>query len=110
MQAEFGTQINIGEGSIGGNLDKMIAQCMEWCGKIGVISLEFVKLRDIYQKVVLYVFILRGPNSFTTFIDDCVLVWVVVGSGAWQGSEEIGDWGRGQLPGGWGDGGHDKGE
>ena len=43
MQAEFCTQIDVGEGSVGGNLDKMITQCVEWHGKIWVVGFEVVK-------------------------------------------------------------------
>ena len=90
MQAKFCTQINVGERSVGSNLDEMVAQCAEWHGKVRVVVLKFVKLWNVYQKIALYVFVLWGPDPFSTFIDDCVLVWVVVGGGARRGSEEVG--------------------
>ena len=91
MQAKFCTQINIGEGSVGGDLDKMVAQCVEWHGEVRMIGFEVVELWDVYQEVLLYVFILRGPDPFAAFVDNGVLVWVVIGSGAGWGSEKVGE-------------------
>ena len=91
VQAEFGTQVDVGKGSIGGNLDGMITQCPEQRGKVQVIGFEVVELWDVHQKVSLHVLILWGPDSFAAFVDDGVLVWVVVGNGARRGSKEIGE-------------------
>ena len=82
VQAELGTQVDIGEGAIGGNLDKVVAQGTEWCHEVGMISFKVIKLGDVHQEVPLYVFVLWGPDLFATFIDDHVLVWVVIGNGA----------------------------
>ena len=91
MQAEFGTQMDIGKGSIGGDLDRMIAQCTEQHGEVRVVGFKVVKLRNVHQEISLYVLVLWGPDFFATFVDDGVLVRVVVGSGARQGGEEIGE-------------------
>ena len=37
----------------------------------------------------MYVFVLGDPKFLSSFIEDSILVWVVVGSGAWRGSEEM---------------------
>lgn len=91
MQAEFCTQINVGEWSISGNLDRVVAQGAEGCGKVRVVGFKVVKFGNVYQEVSLHVFILWGPDPFSAFVDDRILVWVVVGGGARQGSEEVGE-------------------
>ena len=89
MQAKFGTQVYVWEGTVGSYLDEMVIEGVEWGDEIRVISLKVIKLGDVYQKVVLYIFVLGGPDLFSLFIDDGILMWVVIGSGAGRGSEEV---------------------
>ena len=91
MQAEFCTQVDVGEGSIGGNLDGMVTQRTEWSGKVRVVGFKVVELWNVHQEISLYVFVLWGPNPFAAFVDNSVLVRVVIGGGAWRGSEEVGE-------------------
>ena len=91
MQAKFSTQMDVGKGSVGGDLDGMVTQCAERRGEVRVVGFEVVELRDVHQEVSLHVLVLWGPDSFAAFIDDGVLVWVVIGGGARRGSEEIGE-------------------
>jgi len=47
--------------------------------------------RDKLKEVLVYKFFLRVPKLLVVLVDDCVLVWVVVGSsGAGRGGEELG--------------------
>ena len=56
-----------------------------------MVGFEVVELWNIDQEVSLYVFVLWGPNSFAVFVDDGVLVRVVIGGDARWGSEEVGE-------------------
>ena len=56
-----------------------------------MVSLEIVEFRDVHQEIALYVFILGDPNFLSTFVDDHVLVWVVVGGSTRWGGEEVGE-------------------
>ena len=67
----------------------MVTEGTKWGDEIRVISLKVIKLGDVYQKVVLYVFVLGGPDLFSLFIDDGILMWVVIGGGAGWGGEEV---------------------
>ena len=89
VPAKFGTQEDIGERTIGSNLDEMVAEGAKRGDKVWVILVKGVVLENVYQEVAFNVFILGGPNLFSTFVDNCVLVRVVVSSGARQGGEEM---------------------
>lgn len=89
MKAEFGTQVDVGKGTVGSNLDKVVAQCTKWRDKIQVIGFEVVKFGDVHQEVTLYVFVLWGPDLFFLLVDDSVLVQMVISGGTWWGSEEV---------------------
>ena len=69
----------------------MVAQGAEWRGKIWVVGFEVIEFWNVYQEVSLHIFVLWGPDPFFMFVDDCVLVRVVIGNSTWQGSEEIGE-------------------
>ena len=89
MPAEFGTQEDIGEGTVGSDLDEVVAEGAERDDEVWVILVKGVVLGDVYQEITFNIFILGGPNLFSAFIDDCVLVRVVVGGGARWGSKKV---------------------
>ena len=91
VEAELGTQIDIGERSVGSNLDEVVTEGVEWCDEIWVVSFEIVEFRDVHQKIALYVFVLGDPNFLSMFVDDSVLVGMVVGGSTWWGGEEVGE-------------------
>ena len=74
----------------------MVTEGAERGDKVRVVLVEFIVLGNVHQEVAFHVLVLRGPNLFSTFKDDLVLVRVMVGSGARRGSkkmrEELGFW------------------
>ena len=91
MTTDFGAEMDVGEGAIGSDLDSV-----EYVGaegsdpEIGVV-LEVVVAGDVVEEVFDKVLFLRDPELFSTFVDDRVLVRVVVsGGGAGRGDEEVG--------------------
>ena len=91
MKAKLGTQVDVGKRSIGGDLDKVVAQHTEWCDEIWVVGFEVIELQNIYQEVVLYILVLRGPNLFSSLVDDSVLMQMIISGGTWWGGEEVGE-------------------
>ena len=100
VSAKFGTEEDVGEGTVGCNLNEMVAEGAERGDEVRVVLVEFVVFGDVHQEVAFHVLILGGPNLLTMLIDNLVLVWVVVGSGArWGGKEvwkEFGFWEDGE--------------
>ena len=76
--AELSAEKDVGKGTVCCNLDKVVTKGMEWGDKVWVILVEFVVLGDVYQEVAFNVLVLGGPDLFTTFVDDSILVWVVM--------------------------------
>ena len=89
MLAELSAEKDVGKGTVCCNLDKVVTKGTEWGDKVWVILVEFVVLGDVYQEVAFNVLILGGPDLFTAFVDDGILVRVVVGSGAGWGGKEV---------------------
>jgi len=53
-------------------------------------------LRDNAEGVAVDVLVLRIPNLLTTFVNNCIQVWVSVSNfGAWGGGEEV--WEKGEV-------------
>ena len=91
VTTDFSAEVDVGERAVGSNLDGV-----EYVGtegsdpEIGVV-LEVSVVGDIVEEVFGKVFFLQDPELFSTFVDDRVLVRVVVsGSGAGRGNEEVG--------------------
>jgi hypothetical protein len=81
VAAELGTKVDVGEWSVGGELDIVILVGMEGGDKVGRVVVKGVPQGDVLEEVTLEVFFLWGPDLLTTFIDDGVLVWVAIVSG-----------------------------
>ena len=86
-----GAEMDVGEGAVGSDLDGV-----EYVGaegsdlEIGVV-LKVVVAGDVVEEVFDKVLFLRDPELFSMFVDDRVLVRVVVsGCGAEWGDEEVG--------------------
>jgi hypothetical protein len=90
VPAEFGTQVDVGKGSIGSKLDGMVLVGTEGGNKVGGVVIEGVPQGDVLEEITLEVFFLRSPDLLTAFVDDSILVWVAVdGGGAGWGSKEV---------------------
>ena len=90
MTTDFGAEMDIGDGAVGSNLDGV-----EYVGtegsdpEVGVV-VEVGVVGDVVEEVFGEVLFLRNPELFSTFVDDRVLVRVVVsGGGAGRGDEEV---------------------
>ena len=90
MTADFGTEMDVGERTVSSDLDSVEYVGAEWSDpEIGVV-VEVGVAGDVVEEVFGEVFFLRDPELFSTFVDDHVLVRVVVsGGGAGQGNEEV---------------------
>ena len=89
MSAKFSTEEDIGEGTVGCSLNEMVAEGTERGDEVQVVLVEFIVFGDVHQEVVFHVLILGGPNLLTAFVDDLVLVWVMIGGGARWGGKEV---------------------
>ena len=91
VTTNFGAEMDIGEGAVGSDLDGVEYVGAEWSDpKIGVV-VEVIVAGDVVKEVFGEVLFLQDPELFSTFVDDHVLVWVVVsGGGAGRGDEEVG--------------------
>ena len=90
MTTDFGAEMDVGEGAIGSDLDGVEYVGAEWSDtEVGVV-VEVGVAGDIVEKVFDEVLFLQNPELFSTFVDDHVLVRVVVsGGGAGRGDEEV---------------------
>ena len=89
MPAKLGAQEDVGEGTVSCNLNEVVTKGAEGSDKIWVVLVKGIVLWNVHQEVVFNVFVLGGPNLLSLFVDDGVLVWVMVSGGAGQGSEEL---------------------
>ena len=91
VTADFGAEMDVGEGAVGSDLDGVKYVRAEGSDpEIGVV-LEVVVAGDVVEEVFDEVFFLRNPELFSTFVGDRILVRVVVsGGGAGRGNEEVG--------------------
>ena len=86
MTTDFGAEMDVGERAVGSDLDGV-----EWGNPKVWVVVEVSVMGDVIEEVFGEVLFLQDPELFSTFIDDRVLVWVVViGGGAGQGNEEVG--------------------
>ena len=91
VTTDFGAEMDVGERTIGSDLDSV-----EYVGaeggneEVGVV-VEVGVAGDVVEEVFGKVLFLRNPELFSMFVDDCVLMQVVVsGGGAGQGGKEVG--------------------
>ena len=91
VTTDFGAEMDVGEGAVGSDLDGMEYVGAEWGNPEVRVVIEVGVAGDVIEEVFGEVFFLRDPELFSTFVDDRVLVRVVVsGSGAGRGDEEVG--------------------
>ena len=91
VTTDFGAEMDVGERAIGSNLDGVEYKGAERGNKEVGVVVEVGVAGDIVEEVFVEVLFLRNPELFSMFVDDRVLVRVVVsGSGAGQGDEEVG--------------------
>ena len=91
VTTDFSAEMDVGEGAVGSDLDGV-----EYVGAEGSdpkvrVVVEVGVAGNVVEEVFSEVLFLRDPELFSTFVDDRVLVWVVVsGGGAGRGGEEVG--------------------
>ena len=91
MTTDFGPEMDVGEGAVGSNLDGVEYMGAEWSNKEVGVVVEVSIAGNVVEEVFGEVLLLWNPELFSTFIDDHVLVRVVVsGGGAGRGDEEVG--------------------
>ena len=91
MMTDFGAEVDVREGAVGGDLDGMEYMGVEWSDPKVRVVVEVGVVGDVVEEIFGKVLFLQNPELFSTFVDDRVLVWVVVsGGGAGQGDEEVG--------------------
>ena len=91
VMTDFGAEMDVGKGAVGSDLDSVEYVGAEWSDPEVRVVVEVGVAGDVVEEVFVEVFFLRNPELFSTFVDDRVLVWVVVsGGGAGRGDEEVG--------------------
>ena len=91
VMTDFGAEMDVGERAIGSDLDGVKYMGVEWSDPKVRVVVEVSVVGDIVKEVFGKVFFLQNPELFSTFVDDHVLVWVVIsGGGAGRGDEEVG--------------------
>ena len=91
MTTDFGAEMDVGERAVGSNLNGVEYVGAEWSDPKVRVVVEVGVAGDVVKEVFGEVFFLQDPELFSTFVDDRVLVRVVVsGSGARRGGEEVG--------------------
>ena len=91
MTTDFGAEMDVGEGAVGSDLDSVEYVGAEWGNPKVRVVVEVGVAGDVVEEVFGEVLFLRNPELFSTFVDDRVLVRVVVsGCGTGRGGEEVG--------------------
>ena len=90
VTTDLSAEMDVGEGTVGGDLDSVEYVGVERSDpEVGVVVKVGIA-GDVIEEVFGKVFFLRDPELFSTFVDNCVLVRVVVsGGGAGRGDEEV---------------------
>ena len=91
VTTDFGAEMDVGERAVGSDLDSVEYVGVERGNPKVREVVEVGVAVDIIEEVFGEVFFLRDPELFSTFVDNRVLVRVVVsGGGAGRGDEEVG--------------------
>ena len=92
VTTDLGAEVDVGKRTVGSDLDGVEYVGVERSDpKIGVV-IKVGVAGDVIKEVFGKVLFLRDPELFSTFVDDRVLVQVVVsGGGAGWGNEEVGE-------------------
>ena len=91
VTTDFCAEMDVGEGAVGSDLDGVEYVGAEWSDPKVRVVVEVGVAGDVVEEVFGEVFFLRDPELFSTFVDDRVLMRVVVsGGGAGRGGEEMG--------------------
>ena len=91
VTTNFGTEMDIGERTVGSDLDGVEYVGAERSDPEIRVVVEVGVAGDVIEEVFGEVLFLRDPKLFSMFVDDHVLVRVVVsGCGAGRGGKEVG--------------------
>ena len=91
MTTNFGAEVDVGERAVGSDLDGVEYMRTEGGDKEVGVVVEVGVAGDVVEEVFDEVLFLWNPELFSTFVDDRVLVRVVVsGGGAGRGNKEVG--------------------
>jgi len=89
--ADLGTHVDGGKGTKGMEKDVVVGESSEWGDKGGGVVDNVSMEWDEVEEVLLYEFFLWVPKLLVVLVDNCILVWVAVGSsGAGRGGKELG--------------------
>ena len=90
VTTNFGAEMDVGERTVGSNLDGVEYMGMEGSDPEIRVVLEVSVAGDVVEEVFGEVLFLQYPELFSMFVNDRVLVRVVVsGGGAGRGDEEV---------------------
>ena len=91
VTTDFGAEMDVGEGAVGSDLDGVEYVGAEGSNPKVRVVVEVGVAGDVVKEVFGEVFFLRNPELFSMFVDNRVLVRVVVsGCGAGRSGEEVG--------------------
>ena len=91
VMTDLGAEMDIGEGAVGSDLNSVEYMGAEWSDPEVRVVVEVDVAGDVVEEVFNKVLFLQDPELFSTFVDDRVLVRVVVSGGrAGWGDEEMG--------------------
>ena len=92
VPADFGTKINTRKRAVRTDPDVMKDVSTKWGNKRDRVSLKVGDTGDEAEEVTFNKFFLRDPELFSTIVDDCVLMGVLInGEGIGRGVEEVGE-------------------
>jgi len=102
VAADLGTHMDGRKGTKGVEEDIVVGEGLKRGDKGGRVVNDISVEWDEVEEVLLYEFFLGVPTLLVVLVDNCVLVWVVVGSsGAGGGGKELGKEGSGNRVGYW---------
>ena len=93
MFAYFGTDVDRGECAVGVDVDRVVGVSVEGSDKKwGCGSVKVLGTRNMVEELAVDEFLRQEPDVMSLLVMDHVLIRVVVGREARQGSKEVLEW------------------